>query len=241
MRMRTKDEELLEVDGHTSDFADSEEEIRAIANPDLPSPISVKVKSPKKVIKKCADKIASSLDQEWQRDEEYRGCTFNGSGAYYRSSSINDSDEDLNLREIKEIIRPYVANGWYVEIQYMCKPGFSSKINRRYHATRDFLDDSTNDQYKGKVQVYFNRVDPNQGYISRSIISWPLSIVPLMVAVLIATMAGPEAVGMIAIVVLSAVLSIASLLWTIRHRIRIRSAEPGKCGTLVHEFPNPLE
>tara|TARA_B100001778_G_scaffold334984_1_gene350323 strand:- start:8388 stop:9107 length:720 start_codon:yes stop_codon:yes gene_type:complete len=239
--MRTKDEELLEVDGHTSDFADSEEEIRTIANPDLPSPISVKVKSPKKVIKKCADKIASSLDQEWQRDEEYRGYTFNGDGSYSRSRSLNGSDEDLNLREIKEIVRPYVENDWYVEIQYRCKPKLSWPNNRRYHATRDFLDDSTNDQYKGKVQVYFNRVDPNQGYISRSIISWPISIVLLTVAAIAGTMAGPEAVGMIAIAVISTLLSLVSLLWTTRHRIRIRSAEPGRCGTLVHEFPNPLE
>lgn len=167
--------------GHTSQFADDSPMSTVKEELDTPSPSSVHVESPLEIsvrspaatIEKCNNKIRNKLKLEWERERKCKSFYFNSCG--WATSSLNDNsfDDSLTLREIKEIIRPYVKSDWYIEIVIFNK---HSCFSKSYHATIEFLDDTTNDEEKLPVKTMFYLKNPNKKYINHIIPLWPISL-----------------------------------------------------------------
>lgn len=224
--------------GHTSEFAQDSNNICKCSNTSLQAipiagaPSTVAIKSVLPTIEKCNESLKEGLfSAEWSRKEKFKCFSFND---IHMGNCLNLDGlhvERLTIREIKEIIRPYVNSGWYIEMNLHYSSNLFD-INKIFHATEAFLNDTAKDQDIIGVQVLFFIENLNKKYIHHLIQTWPLSFLLIPLFIYLSSLSDAPG-GKVFILFFGCVLFLISLCVLVQIFIPLKSFKTGKYSTLV--------
>jgi hypothetical protein len=203
-----------------------------------PSPSDINVSIAADSIAHLTNQIDEIIRGEWKRDQVCQSIDLNC--GWDRLPSGNYM-EKLTIRDIKNVVRPLVENGWHIEIRVTARQKLSGLQNETYHVTPDFLNDITHDEYKERTVIYIYRAPQIRRYVSRSYFLTPLFIVPASitayVCMLIAEHSEQEekAGAIVGTLFLGGVITLFAAVASWMTRLKLYADEPGRCGTLVKQ------